>query len=530
MRQTIALTSLVLALLIFLCCGGLPTESSFTVPLTKRPSSRKLAPHKPRSNDDDDGNNVAFSTSIDLSDYYNNEYIGLLGIGTPPQYLEVVFDTGSSDIWIPSSSCTSCGSHKLFDGSLSSSYSVLYDEHTGSAKKFTISYGSGDVSGNIAIDKITLGNLVVDDVYIGEVTSEDSAIAAFDMDGICGLAFDGLSRVSSPNLFESLVYTYPNITQSFSIYLSSDPDDQTKSSQITFGGYDLSIVSANASFYYTPVVKNSASLTYWTVALTGFAAGFTEKFTDATSVDIDVSLCESESTDDYSENDGYSSDTCYAIVDSGTSGIAIPSSYYDIIVDYVIDGLSCVDLTCAGVSEDDFPVLLISLAPDNIFPLLPSDYLSCSEYNECIVRFQSTTSDYWILGDVFIEAYYTNFDVENLRIGFACDGQCSGGDWHGTGGYLILVTELPYWKKTIFIYGSFVLLLIVISSIIGAMWKCNKENHMLLHGKNNSINGTIDKSRYMIIPSNEGDGEDKVDPYTAFTKNLRMGNEKITFR
>jgi hypothetical protein len=33
----------------------------------------------------------------------------------------------------------------------------------------------------------------------------------------------------------------------------------------------------------------------------------------------------------------------------------------------------------------------------------------------------------------------------------------------------------------------------------------------------------------MIIPSNDGEGEGKIDPYTAFTKNLRMGNEKITF-
>ena len=29
----------------------------------------------------------------------------------------------------------------------------------------------------------------------------------------------------------------------------------------------------------------------------------------------------------------------------------------------------------------------------------------------------------------FFLGYY-----QNLRVGFACDGECSGGGWHGTGG------------------------------------------------------------------------------------------------
>ena len=35
-----------------------------------------------------------------------------------------------------------------------------------------------------------------------------------------------------------------------------------------------------------------------------------------------------------------------------------------------------------------------------------------------------------------MEAYYTLFDIENLRVGFACAGECNGGNWHGKGGFV----------------------------------------------------------------------------------------------
>jgi len=316
---------------------------------------------------------------IVIADFQNAQYYGPIQVGG--QSFNVIFDTGSSNLWIPAVNCSNCGSHPKYDSSLSKTYIP-----NGTA--FNIRYGSGPVSGFLSYDDINFGGLNVQKQCFAEITDVSGLGLAYSVgkfDGILGLAFPSISVDHIEPVFPSAVDQGLVATPSFAFYLGQS-DGQA--GELTLGGYDPTHFTG--SLNYVPLINE----TYWEAALTSITIN------------------------------GQNVSTCpRVIIDSGTSLLAGPTDEVKAIAamvgaapfwlnpkEYTID--------CSKVPSLPDIVFTIGGLP---FPIKGTEY-TLNLGGICL--FAMTGIDVpsgalWIAGDVFLRKYYTVFDYGNKRLGFA---------------------------------------------------------------------------------------------------------------
>ncbi|KAH7332480.1 hypothetical protein KP509_20G089600 [Ceratopteris richardii] len=130
------------------------------------------------------------SNAVELKNYLDAQYYGEIAIGTPPQYFTVIFDTGSANLWVPSSKCVlslACYMHPRYKSSQSSTYKV-------DGSQCNIRYGSGAVYVFLSQDTVNVGDLTVTSQKFMEATREPGLtflLAKFD--GILGLGFQEIA-------------------------------------------------------------------------------------------------------------------------------------------------------------------------------------------------------------------------------------------------------------------------------------------------------------------------------------------------
>ncbi|NXW59806.1 PEPC protein, partial [Eurystomus gularis] len=145
-----------------------------------------------------------------------SSYFGEISIGTPPQNFLVLFDTGSSNLWVPSTYCQTpaCFNHAKFNPSTSSSF-------TSNGQSYTLSYGSGTLTVILGYDTLRIQSITVTNQEFGLSENEPTQPFYFaDFDGILGMAYPSLAVGGTPTALQGMLQQNQLTQPIFSFYFS----------------------------------------------------------------------------------------------------------------------------------------------------------------------------------------------------------------------------------------------------------------------------------------------------------------------
>ncbi|DAA13810.1 TPA: pregnancy-associated glycoprotein 4-like [Bos taurus] len=319
-------------------------------------------------------------------------YISNITPGTPPEQFQVIFDTNSSDLWVLSVYCpsSSCCEYLKFNLSQSSTFQDM-------RRTINLSFGSGRMSGYLGSDI----------VWVMWEPGAQEAMEYGPYDGILGLAYPSFPTDGTSPVFDNLnnrrvisqpVFAFylsrlgcPTLNFFGTQYMGTNLGQLDITSMVMFGGVDNSYFHRDLK--WIPVIQPR----YWQIMM------------NRVSMNGKIIAC-------------YHG--CQAIVDTGSSLLIGPTDLVSSIQGHINPSpirdseqmMSCNDAT-------NLPPVIFTIHCTD-FPVSPKYYIQKISKSLCFSSFQGGTENMvpletWILGDVFLRAYFSVFDRSKNRIGLA---------------------------------------------------------------------------------------------------------------
>ena len=308
-------------------------------------------------------------------------------MGTPPQSFQVIFDTGSSWLWVPSSTCTACVGRHRFTPSQSSTYASK-------GEIVSLKYGTGQCQGVNSTDVVTIGGLTVRKQAFLAVRAEQDMLGV-QADGILGLGYKALAG-GVPTVMDTLYAQGLIEHRVLGVFLNNENDPNSPTSSVSIGTYN-STAYAKGKLQFVPNAYPDVG--FWVVSLKGVSLG---------SMNLKVSFN-------------------WAIFDTGTSLILAPTQDFAGVSNYFTETFGCANdgqylsCDCSNHTISDFPDITFNIAGKKA--VLPSSrYLypyTSNHKTVCLVLISAANTNFWVLGDAFLQQFYTIYDMDNNRIGFA---------------------------------------------------------------------------------------------------------------
>jgi len=360
-----------------------------------------------------------------------SEYFGEVALGAPAQRFRVVFDTGSGNLIVPSTDCAAaaCRSHKRYDASQSETSAVIASAdseddylpgihyglpssssgsrgksgggsssggsnasgssanasssggHSRPRDSVTITFGTGQVTGVFSKDKVCISGLCSRMNFITATNESDDPFKDVPFDGILGLGLPQLAEAQDFSFLDMMVRKGMLTRNLFSVFFAKGDKEQ---SEILFG--DVREERMSSPLTWAPVTNPG----FWQVSMRDLALG--------------------------GEPLGFCGPSgCQVALDTGTSLLAGPTRLIRKLVEKLHLAVDC-------SNYHELPDLGFLL--DEVYlHLKPSDYVDRSD-GTCLLGLMgldipAPRGPVFILGDPFLRRYYTVYDREHLRVGFA---------------------------------------------------------------------------------------------------------------